>query len=96
MTQRIGWDEAKRRSNLKKHGIDFAVVDLAFDDPSAVIEEDTSERYGEARFKIVAVLRAQLLAIVFSERDDVIRIISARPATKRERMIYASSQNYNS
>ncbi len=45
MVQHFGWDEAKRRSNLKKHSIDFAAVDLAFDDPGAVIEEDTSEDY---------------------------------------------------
>jgi uncharacterized DUF497 family protein len=96
MKQSFGWDETKRRSNLKKHGIDFADVDLAFDDPGAVIEEDTSEDYGEARFKIVAVLGDQLLAIVFTERDDIIRIISARPATQREKVKYASSQNYSS
>ena len=96
MAPRFGWDEVKRRSNYQKHAIDFADVDVAFDDPGAVIEEDESERYGEARFKIVAIVDAQLLSIVFTERDDIIRIISARPATKREKVNYASSQNYSS
>ena len=96
MAQRFRWVESKRRSNFKKHGIDFADVDIAFDDPAAFIEEDTSEDYGEVRFKVVAALDSQLLAIIFVERDDVIRIISAGPATKRERVIYASNQIYNS
>ena len=78
------WDEAKRQSNLRKHGLDFA-------DAAAVLEneayshEDIRFHYNERRYTAVGDLRGKLVSITYTERDDEIRIISFRPATRRER-----------
>ena len=83
------WDEAKRRENLRKHGIDFALVE-AFEWESAIVFEDTRERYLEQRWVAFAPIGAKLYALVFSVRgEDVTRVISLREATKRERKRYA-------
>ncbi len=70
------WDEGKARSNLRKHGVDFADAAAIFDDDLAMTIPDPhadDERFG------------RLLVVVYTWRDDSIRIISARTATARER-----------
>ena len=79
------WDEAKRRLNIKKHGIDFEDVAEAFDSPM-LSGLDTREDYGEERWIGIGLMRNVVVAIAFTERgSDRIRIISARKATKYER-----------
>jgi uncharacterized protein len=83
------WDEAKRQDNLRKHGVDFSIVE-GFEWQHAVVFEDVRERYGEQRWVAFAPIGATLHALVFTERDeDVTRVISLREATKRERRLYA-------
>ena len=78
------WDEGKARSNLRKHGVDFADAAAIFDDDLAMTIPDPhsdDERFitiGHDGF-------GRLLVVVYTWRDDSIRIISARTATARER-----------
>jgi hypothetical protein len=81
------WDEAKRVTNLYKHGIDFTDVPTVFDGDIVTVEDDRYS-YGEQRFVTFGLLQGQVIAVVHAEREDSIRIISARKATKYEQRIY--------
>ena len=81
------WDESKRLSNLDKHGIDFEDV-LAVFAGSIVTVEDARFDYGEDRFVTLGLLQGHVVAIVHTEGEDYIRIISARRATKYEQKTY--------
>ncbi len=83
------WDERKRQSNLKKHGIDFVKACQIF--AGYTVEfEDTRYDYGEERFIAVGETNGQVLTVVYTYRSDAIRLISARKATRYERNIYYS------
>jgi uncharacterized protein len=90
---RYVWDEAKNRSNQRKHGISFKQAAQVFQDPFHVLIQDRFES-GEERWQTFGVVDGVLLLIVAHTMDDsdefeeVIRIISARKATKRERRRY--------
>jgi uncharacterized protein len=82
------WDPAKAASNLKRHGVSFEEAADAFTDPHALLAADILD---PRRTLMIAfgVSRGQLLAVVFTEPSpDLIRIISARRATKAERKHY--------
>ena len=85
------WDEAKRRRNLAKHGVDFAIAEQ-FDFVTAVIEEDDSERYGEQRQIATGRIGDALYVYVYSLRGDEDHAISLRKATPRERRRYAEKK----
>ena len=78
------WDANKNRSNVAKHGIDFAEALLAFSDAAAVTLEPKS-RYGETRQLIVGEVAGRLVTVVFTLRGQRIRIISARRSRRSER-----------
>lgn len=89
MTQRFEWDASKAASNLRKHRISFEEAASVFNDPLAYTFNDPDHSVGESRFLTFGYSRRQrLLAVVHSERDTTIRIISARRATRHERDIY--------
>lgn len=77
------WDEAKRLFNLKKHGIDFADVE-EFDWIGAEFRDDQNAAYGEDRFRAVGYFRNRIHVVIFTLREAKTRIISFRPAVKRE------------
>lgn len=77
------WDEAKRQSNLDRHGLDFADAPRVFDGPMAVFE-DSRKDYGEHRMIGVGFLDHRVVLIVHIESDKLIRIISMRRADKDE------------
>lgn len=81
------WDEAKRQTNLRKHGVDFIDVPALFDGDIVTIE-DSRYDYGEERFVTLGLLQGRVIAVIYTEREDDIRIISARKATKYEQRIY--------
>jgi uncharacterized protein len=85
----FSWDEAKRRGNLKKHGIDFVDVEKVFRGVT-LTAEDTRESYGERRFLTLGLLDDQVVSIAHTESGDDIRIISIRKATKHEARYYFS------
>jgi uncharacterized DUF497 family protein len=86
---RFEWDEVKRRSNLRDHGIDFAGIEKLFDGHTVTVE-DTRRAYGEQRFVTIGLLEGRAVAVVHTERQDVIRIISVRKASKYEQRTYFS------
>ena len=81
------WDEAKRQSNLLKHGTDFVDVEQTFAGETVTISDDRFD-YGEKRFITFGLLNGRVLVIAHTETDEAIRIISARKATKREESSY--------
>ena len=78
------WDEAKDRSNRRKHGIPFSRAVEIFSNPFIFIP-DVRKDYDEKRFNAVGVSQHYIMNVTFTWRDDLIRIISARPANKKER-----------
>jgi len=81
------WHEAKRRLNLRDHGIDFGDVEAVFEGETVTILDDRFD-YGEQRFITFGLLAGRVVAIAHTETNEVIRIISARKATKREENSY--------
>lgn len=82
------WDEAKRHSNLQKHGIDFVDAVRVFD-KDFILVEDNRREYGEIRFIAFGMLLGNLIVVAYTEREEnIIRIISARKASKNESRQY--------
>ena len=81
------WDEAKRQSNLRKHGLDFADAFRVFAGPIR-LEADTRYDYGEQRMIAVGALDSVVVVVVRVENDETIRIISMRKANKHEENLY--------
>ena len=79
------WDESKRLSNIRKHGIDFVDVPEVFAD-DAIIFEDTRFDYSESRYIVIGILKGRVVVVAYTERKDTIRIISARKATSHEQI----------
>ena len=85
----FSWDEAKRKSNVRKHKIDFLDAYKVFRG-FTVTAEDDREAYGEQRFLTLGLLEDQVVAVAHTERDENIRIVSIRKATKHEARFYFS------
>lgn len=77
------WDDAKREANLQKHGLDFLDADLVLGGPHLITEARSVD--GEARHLAIGVLDGRHVAMIFTERDGAIRVISLRRARRRER-----------
>lgn len=87
MVTQFEWDPAKEATNRRKHGVHFADAVGAFDDDRAITIDDTST--DEERFKTLGIdFTGQLVVVVYTYREDLIRIISARKATSRQRAAY--------
>ena len=84
---RFTWDENKRRSNLVKHGSDFAEAAKVFEGATLTFE-DSRFSYGEQRFITSGLLKGRVVVIAHTENQDEIRIISMREGTKREQRIF--------
>jgi uncharacterized DUF497 family protein len=78
------WDDNKAARNLRDHRVSFEQAALACRDHFAVEWIDTSEDYGEDRFALLGLYEREVLFVVYTERGDNIRIISARRAEKHE------------
>jgi uncharacterized DUF497 family protein len=82
------WDDGKARQNAKKHGVTFTDAMLCFLDPRGV---DLADAIHPDRFILIAASRVhRILCVVYAERRDgaILRIISARRATRHEKKIY--------
>jgi uncharacterized DUF497 family protein len=77
------WSETKRKSNLSKHGVDFATIEY-FVWEEAVVIPDNRKNYGESRFLAFGRIGDRLHCLTFSVRSENIRIISFRKANSRE------------
>lgn len=89
MNMEFEWDEAKRRSNLAKHGVDFTDAAQVLADARLILE-DTRRDYGEQRGLAFGEMNGLLFVVAFTLRDGAFRIISARRANSRERRFYES------
>lgn len=88
MKQSFEWDEVKNQKNQRKHGISFEVATLVFDDPLRI---ELQERFvdGEERWQTIGMIKGVLLVLVahtirLEPDTEIIRVISARDATKAE------------
>ena len=83
------WDNKKRKSNIKRHGIDFIDAQIIFAGYTLTIVDDRYD-YGEKRFITFGILDGRVVSVVHTETVDLIRIISIRKATKNEEKEYFS------
>ena len=88
MSLRFEWDKAKAKANYAKHGVSFEIAKGVFKDPFAVEFVDDRRDYGEVRHIIIGLAEEIVLHVVYTERNEVIWIISARRATKYEEETY--------
>jgi uncharacterized DUF497 family protein len=84
------WDEAKRRTNLRKHGFDFVDAPTVFTGPTFTFEDDRFA-YGEQRCITLGLLRGRVVVIAHTAHDDEGHIIAMREGTKREQTTYFRS-----
>ena len=90
------WDEAKNKTNLAKHGVDFETAVLVFEDPFCIAFAD-SIKDGETRWHAIGMVgTVSVLVVVHTYAmegiDEVIRVISCRRALKRKRKLYEESR----
>jgi len=89
------WDENKELKNIKKHGIDFNTALHVFGDPFRIVWFDEEHSDDEDRYIMIGSIndRPCVLNISYTPRGEVIRLISARKATAKERMVYYDNKN---
>jgi uncharacterized DUF497 family protein len=90
MSVRVEWDSRKANNNLDKHNVSFDEASTVFDNPLTVLFDDKD--HSTEKIREIAIghsVRNRLLVVSFTERaPDIIRIISARLATRKERKDY--------
>jgi hypothetical protein len=85
----VTWDPRKAAANLKKHRVSFEEASTVLADPLAITGADPDHSVGEVRWITFGLSnRRRLLAVSHTEGDEIIRIISARAATRPERRLY--------
>ncbi len=86
----VTWDEAKNLSNQKKHGVSFEEAETVFYDDEALLKYDENHSQDEERFVMMGMSEASRVLVVCHcyRMGDVLRLISARKATKREESQY--------
>jgi uncharacterized DUF497 family protein len=86
---RFEWDAAKAAANVLKHGVNFDEAGTVFGDDLSATGRDLTHSIGEARFVTFGISsKGRVLAVSHTDRGGVVRIISARPATRKEKRIY--------
>ena len=84
---RFEWNENKQSANIKKHGIKFVDAALVFEDPHYTVN---SSRSGENRWLTVGKVENRTIAVIWTQRGENIRIISARKARDAEKRKYCA------
>ena len=89
MELKFEWDNAKAKANLRRHGVSYDLAKTVFKDPFAIERLDDRERHDEERFVIIGTAEGKVwLFVAYTEREESIRIISARRATQYEQDDY--------
>lgn len=89
MNKEFDWDQNKAACNLSKHGITFDEAITVFEDPMYLDFFDPDHSYEEQRYiRLGYSSKNRLLIVSYAEYHDMIRIISARKATRKERLDY--------
>ncbi|MCQ2787206.1 MAG: BrnT family toxin [Bacilli bacterium] len=89
---KFDWDKNKNKLNIKKHGISFEEASTVFYDDNAILIPDPEHSIDEDRFVLLGISKkVNVLVVVhcYRQNDEIIRIISARNATKNETLKYA-------
>jgi uncharacterized DUF497 family protein len=96
MTLFFEWDSRKASANIKKHKVSFDEASTVFDDPLAHIFDDEDHAEGERREIIIghSVLHRLIMVCFTERRKSVVRIVSARLATKREQKDYEENPRF--
>ncbi len=94
---RFEWDPVKARSNQRKHGVGFEDAMHVFDDPHALFEQDRTDEAGAVRWQALGLAGGVIVMLVAHTareegEDEVIRLISARRATRKERNRYEQTR----
>ena len=92
-TMKFDWDETKRLANIKKHGVDFADITTIFDSDVFTIEDQRFD-YGETRYITFGLFQSHVIVVAHTDVKEVIRIISARKASKHEEEQYFKEIGY--
>ena len=87
------WDEEKNKLNKRKHGVDFETAMFVFNDLQRIEIYDMEHSTSEDRYNTIGMVH-DVLFVVYTERKENIRLISARIATKTERSIYFDQDSY--
>ncbi len=87
------WDAGKSDECLRNRGFDFAYAASAFADPKRIVLKDIRYSYGEDRYQMIGCIGNRVFVVVYSPRQDAIRIISARKANLREVKRYEDSSH---
>ncbi len=82
------WDKEKANENFKKHGVSFEEAALAFFDENAVELFDELNSEAEIRYQLVGISITRLIFVAYTERNEKIRIISARKANAKQIRFY--------
>ena len=88
MSESFEWDEVKAAENYAKHGVSFETAIKVFRDPFGIERLDDRQDYGEERFILIGTAEEVVITVVYTERNDRARIISARRATRHEQDDY--------
>ena len=86
------WDENKNKKNLRKHGINFETAVLVFEDENRKEYYDWQHSMDEDRYKVIGLVE-DLLCVIYTERGEKTRIISAREATPTDRRRYYGNRD---
>jgi len=93
MALRFEWDPAKDRSNKEKHGVTFEEASTVFSDPLSITIDDPDHSRDESRFVTIgSSVQNRLVVVIHTDRGEVLRLISARVATPRERRNYEQQE----
>jgi uncharacterized DUF497 family protein len=95
LPMKFEWDEAKSEACFRNRGFDFAYAAYDFADPNRMIRQDIRNSYGEDRYQLTGSIESRLFVLVYTPRNDVIRIISARKANLREVKQYENRAHDN-
>src|SRR5258706_6015593 len=91
------WHASKVAANLRDHGVSFELAKIVFRDPFAIERPDDRDDYGEERFVIIGLAQGSVvLYVAYTEREERIRIISARRATQNEQDDYSRENSKTS
>jgi hypothetical protein len=87
------WDDEKNRRNRAKHRLDFSIAAWVFRDPFWQGAEDRTMDYDEVRLRATGMVGDRLITLIYTDRGNRLRIISARKASPSERYEYEKNRS---
>lgn len=91
---KIEYDPNKRDATLQARGLDFEDIRHVLAGDTVLLQQDRRNPYPEARFNALGMLQEQLVHFTFCLRDEAIRVISMRPASRKEKAYYEEQQTH--